>query len=141
MDNPDVIIVGAGLGGLITGGILAKKDNMKVLVLEKEKAIGGRVLAFGGRHGSYTEEEFRKTLWGGAGIRIIKTEPSLSEIINEKGLFTNYIIESGWKSMSAGNRNRYSIIARALGKEVRVGNQVGLSYYRNGNWVEMAEVS
>ena len=141
MDKPDVIIIGAGLGGLITGGILAKKDNMKVLVLEKEKAIGGRVLAFGGRHGSYTEEEFRKTLWGGAGIRVIRTEPSLAEIIDKKGLFANYIIECGWKSMSAGNRNRYSVIARALGKEVRVGNQIGLSYYRDGNWVEMADVA
>ena len=139
MDKPDVIIVGAGMGGLITGGILAKKDNMKVLVLEKAKAIGGRTLSFGGPHGIYTEDEYRKTLWEGAGIRIIKTEPSLAEIIDKKGLFTNYITDGGWHGMSAGTRNRFSIIAKALGKEVRVGNQVGLSYYHNGEWVEMAE--
>jgi phytoene dehydrogenase-like protein len=33
MSEPDVLIIGAGMGGLITGAILAKEEGMKVLVL------------------------------------------------------------------------------------------------------------
>jgi len=40
MDNWDVIIVGAGYGGLCTGALLANKGK-KVLVLEKGNSIGG----------------------------------------------------------------------------------------------------
>ena len=136
MDNPDVLIIGAGMGGLITGAILAKEGGMKVLILEKESEIGGRVLSFGGPHGTYSEEEYRRLLKGGAGIRVIKTKPALAEIIDKKCLFDNYIIDGGWHGMSAGNRCRYSILARALGKDIPVANQVGLLYYRDGKWVE-----
>ncbi len=41
MENWDVIIIGAGYGGLCSGALLAKSGK-KVLVLEKDKSIGGR---------------------------------------------------------------------------------------------------
>ena len=62
MYQPDVVIVGAGMGGLITGALLAKFDRRRVLVLEKEAEIGGRVMSYGGPHGSYSEKDFRKLL-------------------------------------------------------------------------------
>ena len=37
----DAIIVGGGLGGLITGGLLAKK-GMETLIVEKNPFLGGR---------------------------------------------------------------------------------------------------
>ena len=48
----DVIIVGAGMGGLITGAILAGMEGRKVLILEKNSEIGGRLMSFGKQHGS-----------------------------------------------------------------------------------------
>lgn len=44
-DNYDVIIIGAGIGGLAAGNILAK-NGMKVLILEKNYACGGGVGTF-----------------------------------------------------------------------------------------------
>src|SRR6202165_4272887 len=122
----DVVIVGAGMGGLITGALLAKLDGRRVLVLEKETEIGGRVMSYGGPHGRYSEKDFRKLLQGASGVHIVRTEPSLAEIIDEKGLFENYIIDSGWHGVSAGSRNRFSVLAKALGKSIPTANQVGL---------------
>ena len=86
MDKPDVVIIGAGIGGLITGAILAKIDGMKVLILEKESTIGGRIISFGGPHGDYSADEYRRLLRGAAWSWVAKSEPKLSEII-DKGLF------------------------------------------------------
>jgi all-trans-retinol 13,14-reductase len=42
----DIIIIGAGLGGLVTAALLSK-EGKKVLVLEKNKQIGGALQSFG----------------------------------------------------------------------------------------------
>jgi hypothetical protein len=141
MDQRDVVIVGAGMGGLITGALLAKFDGRRVLVLEKEAEIGGRVMSYGGPHGSYTEKDFRKLLQGASGVHIVRTEPTLTEIIEKKGLFENYIIDSGWHGVSAGSRNRFSVLAKALGKSLPTANQVGLLNLEDGEqFVELSEV-
>ncbi|MBU2541846.1 MAG: NAD(P)/FAD-dependent oxidoreductase [Candidatus Omnitrophica bacterium] len=44
-DEYDVIIIGAGIGGLTAGNILAK-NGMKVLILEKNQVPGGAVTTF-----------------------------------------------------------------------------------------------
>lgn len=45
-DKYDVTIIGAGLGGLLTAALLSK-EGFKVLVLEKNKQIGGALQSFG----------------------------------------------------------------------------------------------
>src|SRR5690242_12536269 len=45
MNEYDVVIVGSGLGGLACGTILAK-EGYKVIVLEKNKQIGGNLQTF-----------------------------------------------------------------------------------------------
>jgi prolycopene isomerase len=47
----DVLIVGAGIGGLTAGALLARK-GLEVLLLEKEKQAGGYVVSF--KRGDYT---------------------------------------------------------------------------------------
>ena len=108
----DAVIIGAGMGGLITGAILAKQEGMKVLVLEKEREIGGRIIAFGGPYGEYTEQEYKRLLYGACGAWVIDSQPSVAKII-ENGLFRDHILEGGWHGMSAGDRCRYALTARA----------------------------
>jgi len=134
----DAVIIGAGIGGLITGAILAKQEGMKVLVLEKESEIGGRIIAFGGPYGEYTEQNYRRLLYGAMGTWIIDSQPSVSKII-ENGLFRDHILEGGWHGMSAGDRCRYALVARALGKRLPIDNQVGLLYWQDGEWVEFRD--
>ena len=42
MKHADVIIIGAGAGGLCAGALLAKDGNCRVLILEQLPFIGGR---------------------------------------------------------------------------------------------------
>src|SRR5882762_10718943 len=44
-DQFDVVVIGSGLGGLVSGVILAK-EGYKVCVLEKNKQIGGTLQTF-----------------------------------------------------------------------------------------------
>jgi hypothetical protein len=134
----DAVIIGAGMGGLITGAILAKQEGMKVLVLEKESEIGGRIMTFGGPYGDYSEKEYRRLLYGAMGTWVIDSQPALSELI-EKGLFRDCIVEGGWHGMSAGDRCRYALIARALGKRLPVDNPIGFLFWRDGEWVEFQD--
>ena len=45
MEKYDVIIIGSGLGGLVSASILSK-EGMKVCVLEMDKRIGGTLQSF-----------------------------------------------------------------------------------------------
>lgn len=47
----DAIVIGAGVGGLTAGALLARR-GMKVLLLEKESQVGGYVISF--KRGGYT---------------------------------------------------------------------------------------
>jgi len=45
MRNPDVIVIGGGIGGLVSAGLLAS-HGIQVLLVEKEPKIGGYVTGF-----------------------------------------------------------------------------------------------
>ena len=47
----DAIIIGAGLAGLTTAAILACEEKKRVLILEREDFLGGRIVSFTGEGG------------------------------------------------------------------------------------------
>ena len=63
----DVIIVGAGMGGLITGAILAK-NGLRTLVLEKRSRIGGRAMSFEYQPGYVVDWGIHSIRYGKKGI-------------------------------------------------------------------------
>jgi len=137
----DIVVVGAGLGGLITGAILAAKEGMKVIVLEKAPAIGGRIVSFGKQHGlDYSASQVKELLRECVFSTIIKSEPDFNQIIG-KGILKDFILDGGWHAMSGGDRCRYALIARALGKRIHVSNSVGFAYFQNGRWMQLPEVA
>jgi len=130
----DAVIIGAGLGGLITGAILAKLEGMKVLILEKEDVIGGRIYTF--EHYDGDEKTFLRRLWNNSRSRFVTSKPGLSELI-EKKTFSKYIIEGGWHSFIASDRSRMAFIVSALGEKVKIYGNKGFRLFGDGKWRDL----
>jgi monoamine oxidase len=140
MARKQVVVIGAGMGGMITAALLAREADMDVLVLEKEQVIGGRTMSFGGHHGQYSEKEYKQILRGASSVHVLASSPSVKEIIEDHDLFNTWIIDAGWHGVSSGNRSRYSTLAKALGKRLPCAPQVGLAYYEDNEFWELTEV-
>jgi phytoene dehydrogenase-like protein len=139
--NFDVIIIGSGMGGVIAGAILAKKERMKVLVLEKMPVIGGRVISFGKQYGTDTSpDQFKRLLYQGAYSYVLDCYPDMDNIITKKKIFNDYIIDGGWHAMSAADRCRYALIARSLGRNFKVAPVIGMAFWNEGRWMQMPEL-
>jgi phytoene dehydrogenase-like protein len=140
-EHYDVVIIGAGLGGLVTGAILAAKEGMKVIVLEKAPIIGGRTICLGKQHGSdYSASEVREILGECLFSTIIKSEPDFDRII-EKGVLKDFIIEGGWHGVAAGDRSRLAWIGRALGRRISFCDGTGFAYWKDGRWLQLPEIA
>lgn len=138
----DVIVIGSGLGGLICGALLARMEGKKVLVLEKNADIGGKIMSYGYLHNpDITEEEYKTSLAACGHSKIIHAEPDFPTIMSKYGLFKNYIVDTGWHQMSLGPRNRFAQIATALGKKIPVSPTVGFLYYQDGKYMQLSEIA
>lgn len=132
--NGKAIIVGAGIGGLVTGAILAEKEGWNLLVLEKERVIGGKCYSF--EHFDGDEETFRHILFHNSRSKLVCSEPSLSELISHK-VFGRYIFEGGWHSFIGADRSRMSFIAAGLGTELKVHPSRGFRVFAEGQWQDL----
>lgn len=138
----DVIIVGSGLGGLVAGAMLAKLEGRKVLILERNADIGGKIMSYGYLHNpDLTEEAYRTSLAANGHSKVVWSRPELGTIIEEHGLFKNWIIDTGWHQMSLGPRNRFAQIAQALGKKIPISPTIGFLYYQDGKFQQISEIA
>lgn len=131
-EKVDVVVIGAGLAGLTTGAILAKGEAERVLVLEKEEYLGGRLVSFVGEekhlllHGKRLGlDEFREVLrsvyaWVG------RSEPGLATIF-EKGLLDGYTFEAGGHATFWGKKGRVAYLLDYLGKQVDLPGNEGFA--------------
>lgn len=101
--NGKAIIVGAGIGGLVTGAILAEKEGWNLHVLDKERGNGGKCYSF--EHFDGDEETFRHILFHNSRSKLVCSEPSLSELISHK-VFGRYIFEGDWHSFIGAGSTR-----------------------------------
>ncbi len=133
----DVIIVGAGVGGLIVGALMAAKEGQKVLVLEKENRVGGRAIHFRGEDIN-TVEDYLNPLEKIAG-RLVRSEPDLQIMIDRK-LLHGYSFEAGWHGLLVGRMSRICHILNSLGKPLdNIAPYQGFAWWDEGKLYEVTD--
>jgi len=100
----DVVVVGAGIGGLTAGAVLAKGEKKRVLVIEKESEIGGRGMSWRGDDTDY--KTINRMRIGATKTRCIETYPSTKEI-QERELLSGYVVEAGLHGIPPWMRHKY----------------------------------
>ncbi len=142
MSDYDVIIIGSGLGGLICGALLTKMEGKRVLVLERNPDIGGKIMSYGYLHDpDITEEQYKASLAACGHSKIVYSDPDFSTIVEKHGLFKKYIVDTGWHQMSVGPRNRFAQLATAMGKRIHISPTVGFLYYDDGKFRQLSEIA
>ncbi|QTI69002.1 phytoene desaturase family protein [Gordonia polyisoprenivorans] len=113
----DAIVIGAGLGGLSVAALLAQKEGKRVLVLERENGIGGRIHHYRGDE-IRTPEDYLGPLRASTGW-LVDAQPPLEEMI-ERGLLSGFSFELGMHDIVNGAHSRMCHILEALGVPVEV---------------------
>ena len=133
----DAIIIGGGIGGLITGAILAKREGMRVLLLEKEKYLGGKTYSF--EHSEFEPEEFKHLLYALTRNVVIRSDPPIDELLSKKA-FRDFVFEGGWHSFIASDRSRMSFVLKALGQDLKIVPNRGFRWWADNKWVELRDL-
>ncbi len=107
MDNKyDAIVVGAGVGGLTVGTLMAK-EGLKVLILEQCDRPGGRALSVRGEEISDKGLDWYKGLLAKQYTYIADSKPAMETII-KKRLLDGYTLDIGYHAIST-NGNGYML--------------------------------
>ncbi|HDP79980.1 MAG TPA: FAD-binding protein, partial [Spirochaetes bacterium] len=94
-----VIVIGAGVGGLSVGALLAK-EGQKVLILEQTDRVGGRALSVEGDEITEKGLQWYKDLLKTQYTYIAGSEPSMEDII-ARGMLKGYVLDIGYHAISA----------------------------------------
>ncbi|MBW1733179.1 MAG: FAD-dependent oxidoreductase [Deltaproteobacteria bacterium] len=125
----DVIVIGAGVGGPTAGAILAKKEGMKVLVLEKASRVGGRDISF--RLQDEDPETYRKAINDSAHTWYVKSEPGLQELFRQ-GLLDGYSFEAGIHTLMVTEKGRTNTCLSYLGKPLTLYPAISAGWWHGG---------
>lgn len=122
-DKYDVVIIGAGAAGLTVGAVLAAKEHKRVLVVEREEEIGGRLVSFVGVKNAVSRlgkklnaREYEKAL-AAVYTRVVKAEPDLPTMIKQ-GFLDGYTIEAGVHATFWGYKGRVACVLNYLGRHL-----------------------
>jgi phytoene dehydrogenase-like protein len=136
----DVIVVGAGVGGLGVAALLAKDFKQKVLVLEKQPWIGGRLTSFVGKDKKVTIDGLELDVQGfkqvleASNVYLGNCTPDIDTIFNQ-GLLDGRTFEPGGHGLFWGNKGRIRYLLDHLEKPVDIPINTGFAFvdYENGN--------
>jgi phytoene dehydrogenase-like protein len=134
----DVIVIGAGVGGITVGTLLAK-EGQKVLLLEQLDRAGGRALSIEGREISDNGLEWYKTILASQYTYLFGSHPAMEDILKNR-LLDGYTLDIGYHAISANGAGYMLDFEDRIGgleKVVKHGAQYG-SYYQGRIYRDVA---
>lgn len=140
--NYDVIVVGAGVGGL-TVAALAAKEGLKTLLIEQCDRVGGRAMSIRGEEIMANGAEWYKKLIGKQYAWLPYSEPGIDEIIAKK-MLSWYTLDVGYHGVALNGDGYFRDLDEKIGTGVTmVGNEnatyVGDEWYMDMNGPKMDE--
>jgi hypothetical protein len=130
-DTYDVIVIGAGIGGLAAASVLAK-EGLKVAVLEREDRVGGRALSMGGSEISDRGADWYREVLSRHYCYLADSSPSIEEIVEER-LLDGYIIDLGYHGVPSAGKCYMGRLTGHLGLQVEV-NPCDTGLYYKGEF-------
>ena len=128
----DAVIIGAGAAGLTVGAVLAAKEHKRVLIVEKEPEVGGRLASFvGGKHavsllGKELDVQGYRNVLRGVHTWMVRANPELPALM-EQGFLDGYTFEAGVHVTFWGNKGRVACVLDYLGKHIDLPGNEGFT--------------
>jgi phytoene dehydrogenase-like protein len=140
-DGYDAIIVGAGVGGLSAGALLAK-EGLRVLILEQNDRVGGRALSIQGREICDHGPQWYKDLLATQYSYIAGAQPGWDALIGER-MLDGYTLDVGYHAVSANGVGYMLDFEEAVGGLEHVVKHGGrwASHYQDKIYLDAAGTS
>ena len=128
----DAIIIGAGLAGLTVGALLSCYEKRRVLILEREHYLGGRIVSFMGEEGDLSLQGRKLGVEGFRAVMssvyawVSRSEPDLETILSQH-LLDGYSFEAGGHATFWGTRGRVGCLLEFLGIPVELPGNEGFT--------------
>jgi len=140
----DAVIIGAGAAGLTVGAVLAAKEGKKVLVVEQEEELGGRLASFVGEKdavsflGKKLNPQQYEDVLHSVHTWVVRTEPELPTLIGH-GFLDGYTFEAGVHATFWGYKGRVACVLDYLGKHVDLPGNEGFAIIdvKDNKWYRM----
>ncbi|SHK71517.1 prolycopene isomerase [Desulfatibacillum alkenivorans DSM 16219] len=133
----DAIIIGAGVGGLTVGSLLAKHGK-KVLILEQNDRVGGRALSVAGDEITQRGAQWYKDLLETQYTYVANAEPQLEELV-KSGMLNGYVLDVGYHALSMnGNAYLYDFVQQIGGIDgVKMNGSHYGTYYKGEFYMDL----
>lgn len=132
MERYDVVVIGAGVGGL-SAAVLLAREGMKVLVVEKEDRVGGRTLSFRGEELGERGADWYRRLLAGQYCWLAESRPGLEEMASS-GTLDGYVLDLGYHGVSVAGEGYFAVLHDLIdGYGAR---PVVIKPFLTGSWID-----
>jgi len=125
-EHYDVIVIGAGIGGLAVAGLCAK-EGLRTLLVEQCDRVGGRAMTFRGEEILGNGEKWYRSMLGKQFSWLPHANPGIDRIISDK-MLQGYTLDVGYHGVALNGEGYFRDLDEILGSGVEMKGNVNSTY-------------